>query len=58
MTDTRRILLAAALDFAQLCGRTAEIDTLRAWLDSWPGIRCTALAMRVERQCSGPRGAP
>ena len=31
-----------------VAGRVRELDVLRGWLDSWPGIRWTAVAMHGE----------
>ena len=46
----RRAILTAALGFAKVATRTPQLDKLRGWLDSWPGIRWTAVAMRAEHQ--------
>jgi hypothetical protein len=37
-TDRRRAALIAALGFVQLAERSAELVTLRRWLDSWAGL--------------------
>ena len=48
--DAQRALLTAGLGFAQVAARTPELEMLRDWLNSWPGVRWTAVAVRSEHQ--------